>query len=437
MTPGSEGEESTHAFMGRQVTHFFDTALETLGNHQARWLLTLVDCAIAYPVKEVALAITGILLVVYDGGDYGVALLAIDAATIVTVEGEMMNLRALVFEVTQFITEVELHENSVLFQDPQNVDDIRAWAANGGEFFGPGGARLERKMKTLILGRPIHSHLSERTVGLGNGLVKKFGKHELEDRISGKLQEVANGLRMDARVAACEYEARARSSTESQAARAPETHWRDAATGLVREHRGVHLRHRNKEVVKLQVLAFMRRAALVTPEVAKAALDAQRDIKTQGLGHEARVKRRAVDRVAKANASVAKRQANGNMKNYDEAFVAAGAAACDPPRMHFGKLDLLKPQAKEVLALECEERDLQVKRSGPNTAKPNEPSELVAFLVQRLRDYHGGETLIPKLTSFEAGKKGKKWAVREAESDDSSTRSSGQGSGRGPLGFTV
>jgi len=35
-------------------------------------------------------------------------------------------------------------------------------------------------MKTLILGRPIHSHLSERIVGLGNGVVKKFGKHELE-----------------------------------------------------------------------------------------------------------------------------------------------------------------------------------------------------------------------------------------------------------------
>jgi hypothetical protein len=46
----------------------------------------LVDCALAYPVKEVALAITGIFLVVYDGDDYDAALLAIDAATRVTVE---------------------------------------------------------------------------------------------------------------------------------------------------------------------------------------------------------------------------------------------------------------------------------------------------------------------------------------------------------------
>ena len=76
-------------------------------------------------------------------------------------EDETVNLRDLVFEVTQFITKAELHEESVLFQDPQNVGDIRAWAANGGVFFGPGGGRLERNTKALILGRPIHSHLSE------------------------------------------------------------------------------------------------------------------------------------------------------------------------------------------------------------------------------------------------------------------------------------
>ena len=44
-----------------------------------------------------------------------------------------------------------------------------------------------------------------------------------------------------------------------------------------------------------------------------------------------------------------------------------------------------------------------VKRSGAHTAKPNEPTELVQFLVQRLRDYHDGNDLIPKKTAFEAG----------------------------------
>jgi len=131
--------------------------------------------------------------VVYDGDDYDAALLAIDAATRVTVEDETVNLRDLVFEVTQFITKAELHEESVLFQDPQNVGDIRAWAANGGVFFGPGGARLERNMKTLILGRPIHSQLSERIVGLGNGVVKKFGKCQQARARSAHLGQGAGG----------------------------------------------------------------------------------------------------------------------------------------------------------------------------------------------------------------------------------------------------
>jgi hypothetical protein len=96
----------------------------------ARWLGPLVDCALPYPAKEVALAITGILLVVYDGDDYDAALLAIGAATRVAVEDDMVNLRDLVFEVTQFITKAELRAESVLFEDPQNVGDIPAWAAD-------------------------------------------------------------------------------------------------------------------------------------------------------------------------------------------------------------------------------------------------------------------------------------------------------------------
>ena len=141
-TPLSDGEDSTQVFMDKQVIHFFFTALETLGNHHDRWLVPLVDCVIAYPVKEVALATIVVLLQIYDGKECDAALLAIDTATMVTVEGEVVNLHELVSEITQFITEAELHEDSVLFQDPQNVEDIRVWAANGGALFGDSGDRL-------------------------------------------------------------------------------------------------------------------------------------------------------------------------------------------------------------------------------------------------------------------------------------------------------
>jgi uncharacterized membrane protein YgcG len=240
-------------------------------------------------------------------------------------------------------------------------------------------------------------------------VVKKFGKREREERISGKVQAVANGTRPDARVAAYEYEETLRKSVNAEAALAPEVHWRDAYTGQVRKRRGVHMRHRNKAVLKLQWQKFQQRAALVTAEVAKAAQEAARKKKADGVGTAARAAQRAVDKVAVADEAVAKREASATMIHYDDAFVAAGAAKSDPPRMALGTLNLLKPPSKEVLALECECRGLVVKRSGSTTAKPNEPTELVVFLVQRLREHHDGDNVIPKMTTFEAGKRTKTW----------------------------
>ena len=95
-------------------------------------------------------------------------------------------------------------------------------------------------------------------------------------------------------------------------------------------------------------------------------------------------------------------------------------------------IDLRKPPSKEVLALECELRSLAVKRSGAHTAKPNEPTELVQFLVQRLRDHHDGDDVITKLTSFEAGKKAKSWVGDSARgSGSSSSTSSSHGASGG------
>ena len=54
-----------------------------------------------------------------------------------------------------------------------------------------------------------------------------------------------------------------------------------------------------------------------------------------------------------------------------------------------------EPPCKEVLALEYDFCKLMVKRSGAPTANPNERTELVQFLVQRLRDFHDGKDLIP------------------------------------------
>jgi hypothetical protein len=110
-----------------------------------------------------------------------------------------------------------------------------------------------------------------------------------------------------------------------------------------------------------------------------------------------------------AKANVAMRMASTTITHYDAAYFATAAAASNPPRLDLGKLDLLNPPSKEILAQECELRDLPVKRSGDDTAHPRQATELVRFLVQRLRDFHDGSNNIPKLTSFGAGKKLMSW----------------------------
>ena len=147
----------------------------------------------------------------------------------------------------------------------------------------------------------------------------------------------------------------------------------------------------------------------VTVSVGKAALELASDRKAGGTGLAARAEARAAAQVVDAKANVAKRMASKTMTQYDAAYFATAAAASDPPRLDLGKLDLLNPPSKEILAQECELRDLPVKRSGDNTAYPRQATELVQFLVQRLRDFHDGSNNIPKLTSFGAGKKLMSW----------------------------
>jgi hypothetical protein len=159
----------------------------------------------------------------------------------------------------------------------------------------------------------------------------------------------------------------------------------------------------------LKIKAFLERSARITVSVGKAALELASDRKAGGTGLAARAEARAAAQVVDAKANVAKRMASKTMTQYDAAYFATAAAASDPPRLDLGKLDLLNPPSKEILAQECELRDLPVKRSGDNTAYPRQATELVQFLVQRLRDFHDGSNKIPKLASFGAGKKLMSW----------------------------
>ena len=276
--------------------------------------------------------------------------------------------------------------------------DIRSWVeANPGILGEPSArpARLERTLKTLVLGKPIHSQLAERVVGVGVGQQTKHAPHESPERFSGKVVAECHA-RLDASVAAYEYEEEHKKEIEFENRRsAPAIHWRDQQTGQVRAQRPPPKAHINKDVMVKSVLAFQRRAAQVTPAVAEAAVAAAAARKKAGTDTAGRQKRSAEAEAAAAQVRADKRKAK--KAAITSTSCAQAAKQLNPKRVELGRIDLAKPPRKEVLAQECELRGLAVKRDAKG-----QPNELVKFLVKRLRDHNAGKDLIDQLTPFES-----------------------------------
>ena len=96
------------------------------------------------------------------------------------------------------------------------------------------------------------------------------------------------------------------------------------------------------------------------------------------------------------------------------ASAVAAAAAASPPRLLLNKLDLSSTKtapSKAVLALELEARGLgaKVRRAGMKAQSAGGVISKVQELIDALVAHHNGETIIPKLTSFEGTKKSRSY----------------------------
>ena len=96
------------------------------------------------------------------------------------------------------------------------------------------------------------------------------------------------------------------------------------------------------------------------------------------------------------------------------ASAVAAAAAASPPRQLLNKLDLSSTKtapSKAVLALELEARELgaKVKRAGVKAQNAGCVMSKAQGLIDALVAHHNGETIIPKLTSFEGTKKSRSY----------------------------
>ena len=190
-------------------------------------------------------------------------------------------------------------------------------------------------------------------------------------------------------------------------------HWRDTQTGQKRGAQPPGERWRNKEVNGRTLVRAAKRAERITEEV---AAEARSKAEARG-GVKARTGKRKEELCSQLKDNVEKRAAKSCMRKINAATRDAHSATSNPPRLNIGMIDLTKPPLKEVLAEECELRGIFVSEKR---------TELVPFLVKKLRDYHEGADLITKMTPFEAGSKVASWM-----GDRSASGSGGGGGGGG------
>ena len=96
------------------------------------------------------------------------------------------------------------------------------------------------------------------------------------------------------------------------------------------------------------------------------------------------------------------------------ASAVAAAAAVLPPKQLLNKLDLSSTKtapSKVVISLELEARGLgaKVRRAGVKAQNADGVISKVEELIDALVAHHNGETIIPKLTSFEGTKKSRSY----------------------------
>ena len=289
----------------------------------------------------------------------------------------------------------------VLLTNTQNTQNLQRWVAAEGNFISLSGRRLRRTKNTLIRGKPIHSHLAERLVYLGNSLKIRDTHNETKDRIAAKVSAAANGTKNNWRAAWDTYEQGEKSHLEES--KKPSMHWRDALTGSVSDkHR--RLNKRNKAIIALAIRRFAARAS-DADAVKEAAFAHAAANEASGKSRKGVIMARSVQAVAEKAARGEKRESSKRMKQINEATRDTRAAMCDPARVDLGKINLLMHiPHKAVLAAECHLR-------GINDASADDTQiELIERLssFHKLRNEH--PTLIPEMTV--AGKAKTTWKDR-------------------------
>ena len=259
------------------------------------------------------------------------------------------------------------------------------WVGYKGIFIGEWGDRLERKMKGLVLGRPFHSHSTERMVDLGVGLATKYGKNEGQVRVADKCIALANGTRADWRLARQEYEDILK--VESALCNPPKRQrvcWRDLNRWITSSRPSSPAR-RGKEVIALLLrLQQDRGKRFAACEVeAKVAASKCKAKAADKASVNVLSKKRSIGALQERAAKKPRPNAR------DVGAHVSAAAAAPNPRLPLGMIDLDSPGVdKTVLRAEMAMRELSPLPATASTAR----------LVSAIRTFHEGARYVRRMT---------------------------------------
>lgn len=404
--PGSGGVSSLsdYDYAGGQRRVFFETALATAGNHHRRWLVQLLPCAIYHPCRRLGVAVAAAILARLDGDDPP----EIGADEEVDVGGgEAAKLAGLVRALLQFATADDLETRCVLTTDAAAVADLRVWVEAGGDFGSEAGGRLESQLRSLVLARPIHSHMAEHLVGVGVQLHRAFGNHEAASHFLSRLTATTNGSAQDVRRAACAFADAQKAQYDAEKGRhSQQSPWAcDQPSRKRKKERVESSMFRNKEVLGLALVCYERRSAQVEADgAAAAAYDHAGQVGAAGDDIATRSDERKRKKGLAVGDRKKAREASNMMTQYSKQDMEAAAALIAVPRVEFGidlrTVEKSKKTTTDDLIAECEARGitLPLKRSSNEVKKSGKDSDGnkidKAYFVGLLKANHPGVDVV-------------------------------------------
>ena len=396
----------------------FSTAQEVLERRFEPYLLSLIDCSLADPDRVFAFYMMKTLLKCIAEGPKGDDVDALNIDESIKCGKESMN--TMVARATVLVRDKKysgmLLAHSTVLSNPVMYEAVKCWVEDhegSAEYFASNEV-LQSAME-MINSMRMTTHVDEKNVaasGVTQGGRKNEGKTNAVVKSNSVVHRVTNMLpeRRES-----QFQKQMETILKGMSERGNEEVEEEIA--LLRKGKGEKPEMRGKSVISLLLHNFNDRLKKMTNDTFKAGAEA---LSSKNMA--AKIDPASLVAQTKANKLAAnnKNWANTSDAAYD---LSSKSLYVRQPQNTTGNLNLLgvlgEKRSKDVLGMdvskamlagECAARNISVKKTikGKNEGKV---TESLASLAEKLKAYHGGETIIKRLTDTEGNKKRQKWDV--------------------------